>query len=134
MTAEPLWPFGFGLSYTTYRYSKLQVSKHQLHKSDVLTVSVDVENTGARDGAEIVQLYINDLYSSVVTPIKELRGFLRIHLKPGEKKHVNIELPISNLSLINAEGKEVVESGDFEIMVGSSSKDSDLLKTTISVL
>lgn len=134
MIAKPLWPFGFGLSYTTYRYTNLQVSKHQLQKSEVLTISVDVENIGAWEGTEIVQLYVNDLYSSLVTPIKELKGFTRIHLKPGEKQPVILKLPIAKLSLINAEGKKIIEAGDFEILVGSSSNDEDLLKTTISVL
>ncbi|MFX0124453.1 MAG: glycoside hydrolase family 3 N-terminal domain-containing protein [Candidatus Hodarchaeota archaeon] len=134
MTAEPLYPFGFGLSYTNYNYSNLNLSKKELQSHEILRISVDVENRGKREGTEIVQLYINDIYSSVTTPIKELKGFTRVTLKPGEKKRVDIELPISVLTLVNAEGIECVEPGEFEIMVGRSSRDQDLLKKRIIVL
>ena len=134
MDADPLFPFGFGLSYTTFQYSNLKFSKTELQKHEKLTVSVDIKNIGPHEGTEIVQLYVNDKYSSVTTPTKELKGFERVHLQPGETQSVNIILPISNLSLINSEGIECVESGEFEIMVGSSSKDMNLLKKSIFVI
>ncbi|WIF95786.1 glycoside hydrolase family 3 N-terminal domain-containing protein [Caminicella sporogenes] len=134
MSAEPLFPFGFGLSYTNYEYSNLQVSSTNLKPTDKLTVSVDVHNTGKYDGTEIVQLYINDIYSSVTTPIKELKGFKRINLKAGEKKRVSITIPVSSLTLINSECKSIVEPGEFEIMIGSSSMDKDLLKIVVEVI
>lgn len=134
MNGEPLFPFGYGLSYTKYEYSNLRVSSGKLMASDNLTISVDVKNIGNYSGKEIVQLYINDLYSSVTTPIKELKGFKHVYLKPGEEKTVEISLPISSLSLVNANCKPVVEPGEFEIMVGGSSRDKDLLKAIIEVI
>ena len=134
MTAEALFPFGFGMSYTKYKYSNMRVSSHKLNKGETLTTSVDVENIGSYEGTEIVQLYINDLYSSVTTPIKELKGFNRVYLKPGEKKTVNITIPVSDLALVNKHCQSVVEPGEFEIMIGSSSRDEDLLITTIEVV
>ncbi|MFX1255852.1 MAG: glycoside hydrolase family 3 N-terminal domain-containing protein [Promethearchaeota archaeon] len=131
--AEPLFPFGFGLSYSSFYYDNLQLSKTELKQNDTLIVSVDVENKGERQGTEIVQLYVNDVYSSLTTPIKELKGFTRVVLNPGEKKRVDIKLAIQSLTLVNAEGVECVEAGEFEIMIGSSSRDQDLLKTTIRV-
>ena len=134
MTGDPLFPFGFGLSYTRYKYSNLTVSAAKLGVADDLTVSVDVENIGGWEGTEIVQVYTNDLFSSVTTPVKELKGFQRVHLKPGEKKTVLIAIPTYSLALVNRKCEYVVEPGVFEIMVGSSSKDIDLLKTTIEVV
>ena len=134
MSDEPLFPFGFGLSYTQYEYSNLTLSATTLKESDTLTVSVDVRNAGDYAGAEIVQLYVNDLYSSVTTPIKELKGFARVTLKPGEQQGVSIHLPISSLALIDRHCKSMVEPGAFQIMVGSSSRDEDLLKEIIQVV
>lgn len=133
MDAIPLFPFGFGLSYTRYQYSNLRLSSSKLKPDEELLVRVDVKNIGQREGTEIVQLYINDIYSSVTTPIKELKGFARVALKPGEQKTVEIRLPVSSLALINSECKAVVEPGEFEIMVGGSSRDGDLLKAVIEV-
>lgn len=134
MTGEPLFPFGFGLSYTQYEYSNLVVSSSRLGVNDHLTVSVDVQNTGKYEGTEIVQLYINDVFSSVTTPIKELKGFQRIHLNPGEKAAVHITVPVASLGLVNRKCQYVVEPGTFEIMVGPSSRDTDLLKTIVEVV
>ncbi|UCG01831.1 MAG: glycoside hydrolase family 3 C-terminal domain-containing protein [Candidatus Heimdallarchaeota archaeon] len=133
MDAEPLFPFGYGLSYTSFQYSNLRCSTTELQKHEVLTVSIDIKNTGNHEGTEIVQLYVNDKYSSVTTPIKELKGFSSVNLHPGEEKCVNLVLPISSLSLINSEGVECVEPGEFEILVGGSSRDNDLLKKSIFV-
>ncbi|SHK00294.1 beta-glucosidase [Geosporobacter subterraneus DSM 17957] len=134
MSEEPLFPFGFGLSYTQYAYSNLTLSASDLKATDILTVSVDVRNIGDIAGTEILQLYVNDLYSSVTTPIKELKGFTRVTLNPGEQQRVSIELPIASLTLIDRECKAVVEPGEFEIMVGPSSRDRDLLKKVIRVI
>lgn len=133
MTAEPLFAFGYGLSYNRYEYSELRVSSGRLTERDMLNVSVQVRNRGNFEGTEIVQLYVNDTYSSVITPVKELKGFTRVSLKPGEKKTVNIAVPIASLSLVYMDGRTAVEPGEFEIMVGSSSRDGDLLRTVIEV-
>ena len=133
-TAEPLYSFGYGLSYTSYKYSNLKLSKTTCSVEDTITVSVDVTNTGEYDGIEIVQLYVNDVISSVVTPVKELKGFERAYIKAGETKTVSINLSISDLAIVNADEQYVVEIGDFEIMVGADSRNSNLLKEVISVI
>jgi beta-glucosidase len=133
MRPEPLFPFGFGLSYTSYQYSNLRVRKNVLKSTDTIQVSVDVKNTGKRTGVEIVELYVNDVVSSVSTPIKEIKGFARVALKPREKKTVTIRVPVADLALVNEDHEVVVEAGEFEVMVGPSSKDSDLLKTVVKV-
>ena len=134
MTAEPLFAFGYGLSYNYYEYSKLKVSSSRLSVKDELTVSVEVYNSGIYKGAEIVQLYINDIYSSVTTPSKELKGFARVTLEPEERRTAEITIPVSSLSLIDCNNKVLVEAGEFEIMIGSSSRDEDLLKTIIEII
>ena len=123
---KPLFPFGYGLSYTKFEYSNMRIDEE-------MVVSVDVKNVGSMDGREIVQLYVNDVYSSVVTPIKELKGFEIVDLKMGEKKTVQIAINISDLSIVNSQLKRVVEEGEFEIMIGSSSQDEDLLKKVIEI-
>jgi len=133
MPAEPLFAFGFGLSYTTYEYSNLRIEKTRLAEGDPLVVSVDVENAGDRAGTETVQLYINDVVSSVTTPVKRLRAFERVELKPREKRTVRLEVPYEGLSLIDRECRRVVEPGEFIVMVGPSSRDGDLLKAGFEV-
>jgi len=93
-----------------------------------------VKNTGKFSGTEVVQVYINDIYSSVTTPIRELKGFTRVHLAPGESKTAEIKIPVSDLALVNMECRLVVEPGEFEVMVGSSSRDCDLIKDTFKVV
>ncbi|MGE5678565.1 MAG: glycoside hydrolase family 3 N-terminal domain-containing protein [Pseudomonadota bacterium] len=134
MTADPLYAFGFGLSYNSYEYSDLEVSAEKLTEKDDLTVSIQVCNKGMYEGIEIVQLYINDIYSSVTTPIKELKGFSRVHLRPGESRRVKITIPASALSLVDANCNTVVEPGEFEIMMGGSSRDSELLNAFITLI
>jgi beta-glucosidase len=123
MPATPLWEFGYGLSYTTFEYSNLRITPEVTGPAGEVNVSVDVKNTGSREGCEVVQLYINDEYSSVSTPVKELKGFEKICLAPGEKKTVKFRLTPDHLSLFDINLKQVVEPGTFSVMVGSSSED-----------
>lgn len=131
---EPLFPFGYGLSYTHFAYSNLRLSADVLEEGETLHVRVDVENVGQRAGVEIVQLYVNDLFSSVTTPLKELKGFARVELAPGEKQTVELALDDEQLALVNADLETVVEPGAFEVMVGGSSRDEDLLKAQFVVV
>ncbi len=119
----PLWPFGHGLSYTTFRYDQPAVSPATIGPQGHAMVSVTVTNTGHRASDEVVQLYIRDLVSSVTRPVQELKGFRRIHLAPGETKRVELPLGPSELGFYDAGMKWVVEPGRFEIMVGGSSAD-----------
>lgn len=123
---DPLYEFGYGLSYTNFTYSALSIQPENPKTTDNITVSINLRNTGNMDGTEIVQLYINDKVSSVATPVKLLKGFANVFLKAGESKEVKIVLTPEHLSLINMEMKRVVEPGEFEIMVGSSSSDIHL--------
>ena len=123
MPASPLWEFGYGLSYTTFEYSNLQVSPKEIGPAGEVYVSADVKNTGKREGAEVVQLYIDDVISSMSTPVKELKGFEKINLAPGETKTVKFKLTPEQLSFLDRNLVPVVEPGTFKVMVGSSSKD-----------
>lgn len=118
---SPLYPFGHGLSYTTYEYSDLKLSATTIGFSDTLSASVTVTNTGAYDGHEIVQLYVDDKAGSLTRPVKELKGFKKIFLKKGESKTVNFELTVEDLKYYNADLKFDVEPGEFEIAIESSS-------------
>ncbi len=131
LTQEPLFPFGHGLSYTQYRYSNLRIDTPILARGQAVTVSVDVENTGQRAGDEIVQVYVSDVVTSATWVNKALKGFARVHLAPGETKTAQIVLPWEAFQIVNAEGQAVVEPGEFEILVGPSSRDRDLLKVTL---
>ncbi len=122
-TTEPLFPFGHGLSYTTFEYSNLQLSVNRIKAGDSLTVTVDVKNTGKTKGDEVVQMYIRDEVSSVTRPIKELRGFERITLNPGETQKVTFKISPEKLSFYNREMKRVVEPGMFKVQVGGNSVD-----------
>ncbi len=123
MSGEPLFEFGYGLSYTKFEYSNLQISPSHIGPAGEIQISVDVKNIGERQGDEVIQLYINDVYSSVVTPVIELKGFKKITLKSGEKKAVQFKLTPGHLSFLDENLKPVVEPGTFDVMVGSSSKD-----------
>ena len=128
MPNEPLYAFGYGLSYTTFVYKDLKVQTPQLKAGEVLLVQVEVENSGDQAGIEVIQLYINDVFSSVTTPIKELKAFERVSLQPGESKTILLEVQYDSLALVNLNLETVVEPGEFEVMVGSSSRDQDLLR------
>jgi beta-glucosidase len=129
---DPLYPFGYGLSYTEFQYSDLKVSPVSIGKDEKVTVNVTVANTGGSDGEEVVQLYINDVYSSVTTPLKTLKGFKRIGLKKGESTTVTFELGPEELAIWNRSMERVVEEGDFEVMVGGNA--TDVLRARFKVV
>jgi beta-glucosidase len=120
---SPLYPFGFGLSYTTFEYGNLTLSASEMMKTDKVTASISVKNTGSKDGEEIVQLYVRDLVGSYVRPLKELKGFEKIRLKAGETKTVTFTIDASKLNYFNEDGKTMLESGKFKIFVGGNSRD-----------
>jgi len=121
---EPLFPFGYGLSYTKFEYSNLQIKPKKLKLGSKVNISVDIKNVGTRKGEEVVQLYLKDVVSSVIRPDKELKGFKRINLKPGERRKISFALPVKELSFYDIKRKKfVVEAGTFEAMIGSSSED-----------
>lgn len=126
MKGTPLYEFGFGLSYTTFEYSNLVITPREIGKGGEIEVSLDIKNTGSRKGDEVVQLYLNDMLSSVTTPVKELKRFARISLEPGEMKAVKFKLLPEDLTLLNADMNLVVEPGTFQVMVGGSSYDIKL--------
>ena len=129
----PLYPFGHGLSYTSFKYSDLQIEPRVVTPNQKVKVSFTLKNTGDREGDEVVQLYTRDIISSISGYEKLLNGFDRIHLKPGESKCVELELDPQDLALINAHRERVVEPGDFEIMIGESSVKTKL-KGTLTVI
>ena len=123
MPATPLYEFGFGLSYTTFEYTNLRIMPKETSNKGEVEINVDVKNTGAVKGEEVVQLYINDIISSTSRPVKELKGYEKVSLDPGETKTINLKLTPEELSLLDRDMNVVVEPGIFEIMVGSSSAD-----------
>ena len=126
-----LYPFGYGLSYTTFSYSDVTLSANEMAKNGSVTATVTVTNTGKRDADEVVQLYVHDLVASIARPVKELKGFERIHLAAGESKTVTFTIGADQLSFYNADLKKVVEPGDFDIMVGSNSRDVKKARLTV---
>ena len=132
--STPLYPFGYGLSYTQFEISAPQVAKAKLTATEDVEVSVEVENRGKYEGTEVVQLYIHDKYSSATRAVKELKDFVRVTLKPGEKKTIRFMVTPDKLAYYNKDMVYGVEKGEFEIMVGSSSSNKDLKKTTIEVI
>ena len=131
----PLYPFGHGLSYTTFRYTNLQLSQSSIPNDGKtpVTARVTIENTGKRDGVEICQLYINDVVASVARPVKELKDFRRVALKAGEKKTIEFTITPDKLAFYDLNMKPIVEPGAFEVLVGGSSRDEDLQKATFNV-
>ena len=119
---EPLFPFGYGLSYTTFNYSPMTLSSNSMSASGSIQASVTVTNTGSREGAEVVQLYIRDLVGSIARPVQELKGFERISLKPGESRQVTFTIDADLLKFYNKDLDYVCEPGDFEVMIGTDSR------------
>jgi beta-glucosidase len=133
MSTKPLYEFGYGLSYTTYEYSDIQLSKKEIAPNENIEVSVTIKNTGARDGVEIAQLYIRDCIACVTRPVKELKGFERVALKAGESKRITFTLTPEHLRYYNLDMERIVEPGTFKVMVGGSSRDKDLLTAEFEV-
>ena len=130
---SPLFPFGYGLSYTGFEIRNVRLAKKKIRRNETTRVLVDVKNAGKRAGTETVQLYLRDLVSSVTRPVKELKGFQKISLQPGETKTVSLEIAPDSLAFYDLKMKYVVEPGEFEIMVGNSSRDCDLQKVILTV-
>lgn len=119
----PLFPFGYGLSYTSFSYTNLSLNKNVMKTNETITASVTVTNTGKYDGEEVVQLYIRDMVGSITRPVKELKGFQKISLKTGESKTVSFNITVNDLKFYNSDLKYVAEPGDFKLFIGTNSKD-----------
>ncbi len=132
-SVDPLFPFGFGLSYTTFAFSNVRLEKQRIAAGESVRVSVDVTNTGKVEGDEVVQLYIRDVVSSVTRPIKELKGFQRVSLAPGETRTDVFDVTPEHLAFYDIDMNFRVEPGEFRLMVGSSSRDADLTAITLQV-
>ena len=131
-TRQPLFPFGYGLSYTTFKFDNLKVEPQQIMEEGTAKVSVDVTNTGTREGDEVPQLYVHPRVSSVTQPVMQLKGFERIAFKPGEKRTVSFTVTPEMLSILNIDMHRVVEPGVFELMVGPSSDKTSTVKLTVT--
>ncbi|MFA9376370.1 MAG: glycoside hydrolase family 3 N-terminal domain-containing protein [Lachnotalea sp.] len=123
MSHSPRYYFGHGLSYTSFGYTNLRLSGTQVEPNDMITISVDIENTGEMQGTEVVQLYVKDRYASMTRPVMELAGFKRVDLQPGEKQTVNFQLSPSQMAFLDQDMRWKIEAGDFDVMIGSSSND-----------
>ena len=123
LTGMPLFPFGHGLSYTTFEYSNLRITPAAIGAANRVTVQCMVKNTGDRIGDEVVQLYVRDVLGSVARPVMELKGFTRLRLPPGTTQQVTFTLGPEHLKMLDVDRKWIVEPGVFRVMVGSSSKD-----------
>jgi beta-glucosidase len=119
--ATPLFPFGFGLSYSTFEYSNLRLNKTLLKQGETITATVTLKNTGKYDATEVAQLYIRDLVGSIARPVKELKGFQRISLKAGESTEVSFTLHTNDLAFYGIDMKETAEPGDFKLWIGGDS-------------
>lgn len=120
---EPLYPFGFGLSYTSFSYSDIELSSNTLRPNQKITAAVVIANTGTRRGKETVQLYIRDMVGSITRPVKELKGFQKVELKPGESKKVAFTISVDDLKFYNSDLEYIAEPGDFKIFIGANSRD-----------
>jgi beta-glucosidase len=129
----PLYPFGFGLSYTTFTIANVRLDKKKIKVGASARVSADVTNTGDRAGSETLQMYIRDVFSSATRPVKELKGFQRVVLQPDETRTVTFDITPELLAFYDVNMKYTVEPGDFEIMIGNSSRDADLQKIILAV-
>ena len=132
VTNEPLYPFGFGLSYTTFAYSDISLSQSSMDMQGMITASVDVSNTGLLPGGEVVQLYIRDLVGSTTRPVKEWKGFERIYLQPGQTRTVTFKIAPEMLKFYDYDLQYVIEPGDFQVMIGSNSRDVKTAAFTVT--
>jgi beta-glucosidase len=123
MSGLPLFPFGYGLTYTTFEYNDIRIERSSIKKNESTQVQFELKNTGTFESDEVVQLYIKDELASVSRPVLELKGFQRVHLKPGESKTLNFVITPEMLEMLDAQLKTVVEPGKFRIMIGGSSRD-----------
>jgi beta-glucosidase len=130
---SPLYAFGYGLSYTTFEIRNVRLARKSIRRNEATRLLADVTNTGKREGTEVVQMYIRDRVSSATRPIKELKGFKKVSLRPGESTTVTLDITPDLLAFYDVNMKFVVEPGEFEIMVGDSSRDSDLQKVVLQV-
>lgn len=121
---EPLYPFGYGLTYTDFEYSDISLSKNQISMDEMLEVTINVKNVGDREGTEVVQLYIQDLFASVARPVKELKAFKKVTIPAGEAKQVTFQLSANDLAFYNIEKEWKAEPGDFKVFVGTNSRDT----------
>lgn len=128
--STPLFEFGYGLSYTSFTISPIRLDKYNIAENTPIQASIDITNSGLREGEEVVQLYIKDLKASVTRPVKELKSFQRIHLKPGETKTLHFIITLDMLAFYNPHMDYGAEKGEFELMIGQSSRDRDLQKTS----
>ena len=128
----PLYPFGYGLSYTTFTYSDIRITKNRIKKGESTSVSVDIKNNGSLAGKEVVQLYIRDEFASVTRPVKELKGFRKIKISPGETKTVEFNITPDMLSFLDINLNPVVEAGRFTVLIGGNS--ADLITTSFEVI
>jgi beta-glucosidase len=126
LSGEPLYPFGFGLSYTTFDISDLKLDKIKYSADEMITAKVNIKNTGSKAGSEVVQLYVKDMLASVSRPVIELKGFQKVYLKAGESRQITIEVPVQELKFLDEKMNWVVEQGTYRIMVGNSSKNLPL--------
>jgi beta-glucosidase len=129
LSGRPLFPFGYGLSYTTFEYSDLRITPDTIGSAGSVTVQATISNTGSRAGDEVVQLYLEDPLASVARPVMALQGFARIHLAPGEQREVAFTLTPEQLRMLDADMQWVVEPGEFRVLVGGSSRDIRLRGT-----
>jgi len=119
----PVYPFGYGLSYTTFEYGDISLSKNNIKSSEKIEVKISVKNTGNYDGQEVVQLYIRDMVGSITRPVKELKGFQKVFIKKGETKEVIFTIGVDDLKFYNSDLNFVAEPGDFKVFVGGNSRD-----------
>jgi beta-glucosidase len=130
-TTDPLYPFGFGLSYTQFEYSGLKISRRELSGTDTVKCSLNVRNTGKFAGKEVIQIYVNDKVSSVTTPVKVLKAFKKIAIAPGKTAALDFSVPCNELGLWDVNMNYVVEPGEYEIMAGASAEDIRLRDSVI---
>lgn len=130
---DPLYPFGFGLSYTDFSFSPVKLDKSSMKSGQTIKATVEVKNTGNFDGQEVVQLYLQDIYGSVTHPVKELKGFQKIFLKKGESKQITFTIDTEMLKFYNTDLKFAAESGDFNVFTGPNSRDVSSAKFSFTL-